>query len=45
MNGFVDLNLKIPLILAISIIMNSLIFMLSWYEHEKSFYNLGVWFL
>ena len=35
MVGFCDLNLKFPLILAISVLMSSLNFMLSRDEHEK----------
>ena len=41
MTGFGDLNLKSPLILAISVFMSSLNFMLSLVEHEKSFITLG----
>ena len=41
MTGFGDLNLKIPSILAVSIFMSCLNFMLSWVEHEKSFITLG----
>ena len=37
MNGLGDLNLKFPLILAISAFMSSLNFMLSIGDHEKSF--------
>ena len=37
MIGVGDLNLKIPLILAISVFMSSLNFMLSLLEHEQSF--------
>ena len=37
MTGFGDLNLKMPLILAISVLISSLNFMLSRVEHEKSF--------
>ena len=40
MAGFGDLNLKFPLILAISVFMCSLN-MLSRVEHEKSFKTLG----
>ena len=42
MTGFADINLKIPWILAFSIFMSILNFMLSWVEIEKKFYNLGV---
>ena len=41
MTGFVDLNLKFPMILAISEFMSSFNFMLSGVEHEKSFITLG----
>ena len=41
MIGFGDLNLKFQLILAISVIMSSLNFMLSRVEHEKSFITSG----
>ena len=37
MTGFGDLNLKLSLILAISVLISSLNFMLSRDEHEKSF--------
>ena len=37
MTGFGDLNLKFPGILAISVFMNSLNFLLSTVEREKSF--------
>ena len=37
MTGFGDLNLKFPLIMAISVFMSSLNFMLSRVEHEESF--------
>ena len=40
MAGFGDLNLKFPLILAISVFMRSLNFKLSGVKHEKKFYNL-----
>ena len=35
MTGFDDLNIRFPLILAISVFMSSLNFMLSKVEHEK----------
>ena len=41
MTGFGDLNLKMPSILAISIFMSILNFMLSWVENEKSFITLA----
>ena len=41
MTGFCDLNLKFPLILAISVFMRSYNFMLSWVENEKSFITSG----
>ena len=41
MTDFVDLNLKIPIILVISIFISSLNFMLSRVEHEKSFITSG----
>ena len=37
MTGFCDLNLKFPLIKAMSVFMSSQNFMLSWVEPEKSF--------
>ena len=37
MTGFCDLNLKFPMILAISVFMSISNFMLSWVEHEKTF--------
>ena len=41
MTGFIDLNLKFPLILAISVFISSLNFMLSRVEHEFFFITLG----
>ena len=35
---------KIPTIVGIFIFISREKFMLSWAEHEKKFYNLGVWF-
>ena len=40
MTGFGDLSLKYPLILAISVLMSCLHFMLSGVKHEKSFITL-----
>ena len=37
MTGFCDLNLKLPLILAILVLVSSINFMLSRVQHEKSF--------
>ena len=41
MTAFGDLTMKSPLILAFSVFMSSLNFMLSSLEHEKSFITLG----
>ena len=41
MTGFGDLNLKIPSILAISILMSRINFMLNRVENENSFITLG----
>ena len=41
MSGFGDLNLKFPLIVAISVFMSSLNFMLSLVENERSFIISG----
>ena len=45
MTGCGDLNLKLPLTLAISVFMSNLNFMLSYVEHEKTFINSGSGFL
>ena len=38
------LNVKMPTIVGILTFMSKIYFVLSWVEHEKKLYNLGVWF-